>query len=276
MLSSLLRVSAQSLFATVFPADCRICNAPLANISRLPVCEACLDNLQPFTARQCAVCGELLSATNPDAAAVCWTCDQVPPHFGRAAAYGPYEGSLRELIHVFKYQRVRTAVPALGSVLAGVLQPLIAEVAEPIVVPVPLYRAKERERSFNQSQQVAAEAVRQLARRNIQVAFRPDALKRIRATRSQTGLTRPQRRDNVRNAFSVARPELVKDRNIILVDDVLTTGTTANECARVLKRSGASAVFVATLARVSKHDFALPAALAAAAGQSNLMEGQAN
>jgi len=123
----------------------------------------------------------------------------------------------------------------------------------PLVVPVPLYKSKRRERGFNQSEEVARVAMKQpvlLAKADLSLAL--GALERLRETRSQTGLTRHQRRENVRGAFAVPDPAQVRGRNLVLVDDVLTTGTTVSECARVLKRAGARSVLVGTIARVLK------------------------
>jgi ComF family protein len=122
---------------------------------------------------------------------------------------------------------------------------------EPVVVPVPLHATKLRQRGFNQAELIAkAMAKQQPAGVSFQVA--PQLLIRKRATDSQVGYTRPQRLANLRGAFA-ASPE-VKGKTILLVDDVFTTGTTAAECTRVLRRAGAEAVWVATVARVLKFE----------------------
>jgi ComF family protein len=263
-------VPVESLFATLFPGECRICSEPLLNISRLPVCEACLQNMPAFASAQCTICGELLLAANfageAQGESLCPLCQRFRPSYVRAAAYGPYEGVLRDLIHLLKYQRVRSAAKALGLKLAEVLRPVVVEAAvdaaeSPIIVPVPLYRAKQNDRGFNQAATVSGVAVRALRvsadsaqGSSFKAVYEPDILRRKRDTKSQTGLTRHQRRENVRGAFMVntALRRFIAGRNIILVDDVFTTGTTAEECSRVLLRAGAAKVWVATIARVSK------------------------
>ena len=285
---SLLKVPVESLFATLFPGECRICREPLLNISRLPVCLACLQNMPAFHSAQCSICGELLVASNFAGQAqgeqLCSLCQRFRPSYVRAAAYAPYEGVLRDLIHLLKYQRVRSAAKALGLKLAEVLRSIVPEASaeggvgpggEVIVVTVPLFKAKQNDRGFNQAQSVAAYAVRAL-KPQFDLVFEPEVLRRKRATVSQTGLTRHQRRENVRGAFAV-NPTLrrfIAERNLILVDDVFTTGTTAEECSRVLLRAGAANVWVATIARVSKleaisllqHQIQQEEAIAAAAG----------
>jgi ComF family protein len=119
-----------------------------------------------------------------------------------------------------------------------------------LVVPVPLHISKRRHRGFNQAESVARAALKKFGKANLQLATH--VLVRQRPTISQIGLTRPQRADNIRGAFRVAHPSRVVGRTLLLVDDVLTTGTTASECARVLRKAGAKTVFVATVARTLK------------------------
>jgi ComF family protein len=134
----------------------------------------------------------------------------------------------------------------------------ITEVGLPdtlVVVPVPLWTGKRRARGFNQAEEIARQLLKNfhLSRREAaSIQLDTTSLVRRRETASQTGLTRHQRRANVRGAFAIARPKAVQGRTILLVDDVMTTGTTAAECSRVLLRAGAKEVFVATVARATK------------------------
>jgi ComF family protein len=119
------------------------------------------------------------------------------------------------------------------------------------VVPVPLHPRKQAQRGFNQAELIARAALQQLARPQ-RFQLRTGVLSRQRETGSQIGLTRHQRRENLRGAFAVIDPARVAQRDILLVDDVFTTGTTASECARVLRRAGAARVWVVTVARTLK------------------------
>jgi ComF family protein len=121
------------------------------------------------------------------------------------------------------------------------------------VIPVPLHRSKLRQRGFNQAELVAHLALKLSSARD-RYLLCSDGLERVRETQSQTGLTRHQRRENLRGAFRVKHPEQVSGREILLVDDVFTTGTTASECARILRRAGATRVWVATVARTLKNE----------------------
>ncbi len=255
----MLSSAAESLFATLFPADCRLCAAPLINISRLPVCEDCLSAMHPISVGTCAICGERLlspfAVTREAGEPRCGLCRRIEPPFARATAYGSYEGGLRELIQLLKYEQVRPAAGVLGRMLNEAiadLEPAFGD-ASPLVVPVPLHPSKLRQRGFNQSELIARAAIKQKAKAE-RWALRAGVLKRRRPTQSQTGLTRHQRRENIRGAFAVAKPDEVAGREILLVDDVFTTGTTLSECARILRRSGASKVWVATVARTLKAD----------------------
>jgi ComF family protein len=248
---------AESLFATLFPADCRICGEPLIRISRLPVCETCLRSIHPIAGGQCEICGECIvsgyALANASGEARCGICRRLEPPFAKAAAYGSYASGLRDLIHMLKYQQIRPAANVLGRMLAEViadLEPAWAP-ASVLVVPVPLFKGKLRQRGFNQAEVIARIALKlHFAREGYVLAT--DILERSRETQSQIGLTRHQRRENLRGAFWVTSREKVAGQEILLVDDVFTTGTTASECARVLRRAGAARVWVATVARTLK------------------------
>jgi ComF family protein len=184
------------------------------------------------------------------------------PLFAKAAAYGSYEEGLRELIHLLKYEQVRPAANVLGRMLGETIAGLVPLFGEPLplVIPVPLHASKLRQRGFNQSELIARAALKLPALRHRGLALNSSILARTRATESQTGLTRHQRRENMRGAFSVLHGELVSGRDALLVDDVFTTGTTVSECARVLRKAGATRVWVATVARVLRPEahFAVP------------------
>lgn len=176
-------------------------------------------------------------------------CRRAAPPFQRAVAYGAYDGRLRDLIHLLKYQQIKPVAPLLGRLLAEA----VAQVDPPeslVVIPVPLFKRKLGERGFNQ----AGEIARAFVNREVLQGIKLDtfSLVRVRETASQTGLTRHQRRANMRGAFAVVRPERIENKNVLLMDDVMTTGTTASECSRVLLRAGAKQVFVATVARATR------------------------
>jgi ComF family protein len=148
---------------------------------------------------------------------------------------------------------VRPAANVLGRMLAEVIAHLKPGFGSDaiMVVPVPLYRGKLRRREFNHAEVIARAAVK-LHPEDGRLLLNPSLLVRKRETVSQTGLTRHQRRENVRGAFGVTNADVVKGREVLVVDDVFTTGATVSECARVLRRAEASKVWVATVARTLK------------------------
>lgn len=247
----------ESLFSVLFPSDCRLCGTILTNVSRLPVCRQCLDDISPISGVVCAICGERLfsdyALADAEGPPRCGLCRRVPPIFARAAAYGSYESGLRELVHLLKFGGVRPAASVLGRMLAEATASLEAELSSDsvIVIPVPLHRTKLRQRGFNQAELIAREAVKFSA---LPERFRlcDGVLERRRETASQVGLTSHQRRSNLRGAFGVAQAGMVAGREVLVVDDVYTTGATVSECARVLLRAGATKVWVATVARTLK------------------------
>jgi ComF family protein len=251
------------LFAVLFPSDCRICRSPLTRIATLPVCEPCLQQIVPLDGLLCRLCGEKLfsSFAAGDSGPLCGMCRRVAPRFRQAVAYGAYDGALRELLHLFKYQGIKPA----GKLLGSLLNQAVARTTLPerlVMVPVPLWPGKRNARGFNQAEAIARAFLSCKVPGSIQLDT--SILVRTRETASQTGLTRHQRRANVRGAFAVAGPQKAKDRSILIVDDVMTTGTTAGECARVLLRAGAKEVFVVTVARATREAGSVVARAAAA------------
>ncbi len=234
------------LLDLLLPPRCHSCQGPLQGDEQIHLCGNCSQLLRPIATPLCSCCG-MPFATASGIDHPCSACLLHPPAFTAARAAFVYEGPLRELIHRFKYEhQVRLRRP-LGQLMATTLAPAVATWQPDLLVPVPLYHKRLRERGFNQAILLAT-----LLARAWQIPLARTALHRIRWTVPQIELHHHEREANVRGAFSVPKPATVDGKRVLLIDDVLTTGSTVAECAHVLQRAGARNVFVVTLARVLK------------------------
>lgn len=234
-----------SLINIIYPKICVACNDKLDNISppNKVLCIKCHSkikkNLPPF----CCQCGRHLTTQN-FTKNICSDCIKSPLFFDRAFSPCIYEGVIKELIHQFKYKNK----DYLGYTLSKFMIKFIKDYWLPmnyldLIIPVPLHRSKFREREFNQAQILGSYIAQ-----NFNKEILCDLLLRHCRTRTQTGLNNTERFLNVRDTFSLKPKTSIKNKNILLIDDVLTTGATSSEAARLLKSAGANIVFVLTLA----------------------------
>ncbi len=241
-----LRKIAGALASVLFPAPCRICGNLLENASRIPVCELCLASLKPWNLPQCARCGRPFASGVAEISGrgLCHGCRRGLYDFDFARSYGPYSGPMARAILMLKYERVTP----LADWFAERLQALIAahrqEYAADVVVPVPLHRARQRERGYNQ-----AELIAQALARRIGLPCRARLLIRTQPRPEKLRLTVRERWRSVRNAFDIRETAAVDKLRILLLDDVLTTGATLDACSRTLREGGAESVAAITVAR---------------------------
>lgn len=236
------RAFADGIFSAFFPDTCRLCELPLVEASRVPVCFDCMAAIAPWSqAVRCSLCQRDVShKASLDEAGVCGVCLSSPQVLDRVWTYGPYSGGLRQLIHLLKYDGMVPLAKSLGERSAGVLS---SELRADLVVPAPLHWSRRMSRGFNQSLLLARTVANQLG-----APLVPSALRRKRATPAQAGLSGQRRRASLRGAFE-ARPNLVDGLTVLLVDDVVTTGATIEACARALKKAGAAQVMAVAVAR---------------------------
>jgi ComF family protein len=250
---------ADDLITTTFPADCVVCGDAVVRSTVVPVCDACREAPRRQTTALCRICGEAMemdslrfAAQFPVEGLLCTECRMAPPQFERAVAFSVYEHEVREMVHLLKYERMRGVAKVLGGRLADAIQALRGAAGdELVVVTVPLFPAKQRQRGYNQAELLADAALNELRRRDPDWRLKriSGVLMRRRDTRSQFELTPRGRRRNLQGAFAADKTKLPAGCEVLLVDDIYTTGATARECSRVLLRAGASKVWVATLAR---------------------------
>jgi ComF family protein len=186
------------------------------------------------------------------------------PPFEKAAAHGVYAGKLRTLVHLLKYDGMEGLAARLGALAAEQVLSVEGLPENLLVVPVPLWTAKRRQRGFNQAELLARGAITAMRKRRPETRARlvAGALERQRATESQAGLSPHERRANVRGAFFAPKPAVVDGHDVLLIDDIYTTGATARACSQALKRAGARRVWVATVARAQREDALVGAAAA--------------
>ena len=236
----------------LFPQRCAACDASMPIDAKRRVCAPCLATIEPPRPPLCAICGASLHTGEAER---CSHCHTVPPAFDSVRAITRYRtggadfardgsGTVAALLRRHKYGLDQSLGRALAEYLDAA--PPIDAGAYDVVIPVPLHRSRLRWRGFNQAALLGAALARRL-----KCLLDAATLARVRSTPPQTARDRTQRARNVSNAFAVRRPARVAGRRILLVDDVMTTGATADECARVLRAAGARRVDVLTLARVS-------------------------
>ena len=249
------------LLNTFFPSNCRTCGLPMLTASYVLVCETCVAGIAAQSGDLCSRCGEALGMESLRFArsmgiTECTMCRLAPPQYERAVAFADYDGETREMLHLLKFASMRaTAEHVLGKRLADAITKLQGQLPSDIVaIPVPLFAARQAQRGFNQSELLARAAVKHLARTSFPCRLRlaTDILVRIKATPPFFSLSPTQRRSRIRGAFTVANVDAIVGREVLLIDDIMTTGATASECARVLRRAGASRVWVATVARAQR------------------------
>jgi ComF family protein len=240
----LFRRAGQALLTALLPPRCLKCGAVVDSAGA--ICAACWSTLSFIAPPYCAACGFPFEFEQ-GAGTLCGACLQEPPVFARARSVLRYDEASKPLILRFKHADRTESAPAFAAWLGRVGGDLVAEAD--LLAPVPLHWTRLLARRYNQAAMLSRELGRLTGKPAIQ-----DLLVRKRRTPSQGGLGRAGRESNVAGAFGLnpRHGARLRDRRVLLVDDVLTTGATAAACARTLRRAGASAVDVLTLARVVK------------------------
>jgi ComF family protein len=230
-----------ALGSLFYPAACVICAGEVEPPEYL--CSMCQSKAPRIAAPFCAKCSEPFSGAITQTFR-CANCAHRTLHFDSAVARYRSRGLVRQLVHDFKYARLRHLRHPLAQWLGETMSdPRLRGGRFDLIVPVPLHPARERERGFNQATLLAELLARQIA-----VPLR-DVLERIRYTTTQTAYNRAERMENLHDAFRLRKKANVRQLRVLLIDDVLTTGSTLSECARVLKEAGAISVHAATAAR---------------------------
>ena len=233
----------------IYPPRCHICKRFLRNDGVKKnqeehfICQACLNDFSEIIPPHCTICRKPFDSVTDDDH-LCEACLRESPFYDKLGALYLYQGVIMEAVHALKYGGRTNLVDSVGTLLVSFAKEWLGKVGDGIIMPVPLHPQKLRERGFNQSLLLARPVASALG---MELDYL--SLRRIRYTQPQTGLKSGERRKNVRGAFGMVNQIVMKNRTVILVDDVATTGNTLNECAKVLKKEGCGNVLCLVLAR---------------------------
>lgn len=220
----------------LYPPRCLLCRT----LGESGLCAACAAQIMPVAAPFCPVCGHTLADSR------CTNCAAQTPAFVRARSLGAYHGILRHAIHQFKYRDRPQLAVSLGRLLAAYARdhaPDLNHLRFDALLPVPMHAARQRVRGYNQSERLARVLGAELS-----LPLLTGVLVRARPTHPQVGLSGEARRTNLHGAFTVKQPDLVQGQTLLLIDDVVTSGSSLHECAAALNAAGAQAVYALTLA----------------------------
>jgi len=235
----MLRDAADALLAVLLAPLCAACSQPLPHPTHGCICTDCWTSVLHVPPPLCVRCGGHVDRYGLSANPTCVRCLGAASPIVCARAAGLHVGSLRAMVHALKYDGRRSVAPRLAALMRAAAADVLDRCD--VAVPVPLHRARQRERGFNQADDLARHL-------GLPVVH---ALKRMRHTPTQTALPASDREENVRGAFSATRRAVsLRGHAVLLVDDVRTTGATLEACAEVIRASGAREVCALTAARV--------------------------
>ena len=230
-----------AIASLLYPPVCAICARSVEAGEYL--CAECNDKTMPIVPPFCELCSEPFAGAIADSF-TCANCAHRTLHFETAVAVYRSRGIVRRVIHDYKYRRQTHLRNVVARWLGETLDDIRLRGRRfDLIVSVPLHPTRQRERGFNQAALLA-----ELLSARISLPHQ-SLLERVRYTTTQTAFDRAERMENLRNAFRLRKKMDVRDLRVLLIDDVLTTGSTLSECARVLKEAGAASVHAATAAR---------------------------
>ena len=229
----------------IFPPRCIFCHRilPIERTER-GICNDCLGGLPVITENSCAHCGKPLLTEQ----AICQRCETQRDIFHQGFGVFPYH-KIRKVIFDFKFQEHKNDGIVLGKIMARYWKEYYGQLLEKtdILLPIPMFEKKKRQRGFNQAEILTETIAKELA-----LEYACDVLMRVKNTVAQNRLKMEERKQNIKGAFSVEQAEKVEGKTVVLVDDIFTTGSTINECAKVLFRYGAKEVNFVALSIVAE------------------------
>lgn len=235
----------RGLSEIIFPSRCISCETLLDHCKNYSFCLNCFSKIKFIKSPICDCCGTPFAGDNCRDH-LCGDCILSKPSYSIARSVGYYESPLLDIVHRFKYGKKVSLGKSLGKLMADYEYPGFSISGHTLIIPVPLHSRRLRERGFNQSVILGREISKRFA---IPMDFQ--TLRRHIYTEPQVSLGKKERESNVRGAFSISEPLKIKDKKIILLDDIYTTGSTVKECSELLLKSGAHSVDVLTLSRAA-------------------------
>ena len=223
----------------IFPMQCNLCGN---NIETEGMCQVCWKKINWISDPRCEICGAPFTVLLNN---ICAICLEKKPHFDKAISVFEYDDFSKNIIIKFKHYDSTHLTKYISSLMYLASKPYVDEAH--IIVPIPIHLSRRLKRKYNQSELIAMEISRASG-----LPYEPRILKKHKKTLSQEELSAQKRKTNVKGSFSINKfyKDMIKDKEIILVDDVFTTGSTVNECSKILKKNGVKKVTVITLSKV--------------------------
>lgn len=245
---SMIEYIKEGLLNFVFPLDCKICEKPIRESKGYSICEDCFKTIELIEHPYCIKCGKPLISTGyfkQNREIICLECKRKKYSFEFSRSIGIYNKVLKKCIHLFKYYGEKKLAIPLGKLMVDyLLKNNEFENKFDLIIPVPLHNNDLKKRGFNQSV-LLGKAIEDY----FSVPVREKVLVKKKLTPFQVNLSKKERERNILSAFSVEKPEEIEGKNILILDDVFTTGSTVEECAKELMKARANNIIVLTLAR---------------------------
>ncbi len=245
---SMIEYIKEGLLNFVFPLDCKICEKSIRESKGYSICEDCFKTIELIEHPYCIKCGKPLLLTDffkQNREILCLECKRKKYSFEFSRSIGIYNKVLKKCIHLFKYYGEKKLAIPLGKLMVDYLLKNVEFIKKiELIIPVPLHNSDLKKRGFNQSV-LLGKAIGDY----FSVPVREKVLIKKKLTPFQVNLSKKERERNILRAFSVEKPEEIEGKNILILDDVFTTGSTVEECAKELMKAGANNIFVLTLAR---------------------------
>ncbi len=236
----------EALITFLYPAQCRVCERDIGLETVPYLCNACWNDIQLIKPPWCIMCGFPLSFLNPPVE-TCDECARKPPRYGKLRTIALYGGALRQVIHLLKFEKRTTLAKPLIQFMIENL-PTDCRIADyDVILPIPIHKNRLRERGFNQATLLAKGIAK-----TTDVLLVTDAFIRNKDTQQQSRLVgKKARQENISEAFQIRKPEVIRGKRLLLIDDVFTTGATVHEAVKVLWNAEPAEIDVLTLARTA-------------------------